>query len=86
MPRNRSLSLPPSDTLCGMKTTPWRDRVRVEEELLQQLQTAMTESAKRRGDALAEGVAELGSVYAVAKDLGKGWTTVNQAIKKHTTA
>ncbi|MGW3213116.1 hypothetical protein ACWDBC_12805 [Streptomyces parvus] len=66
-----------------MEAKPWRDRVRQEEELLEQLQTQVNAAAKRRAAALAEGVAELGSVYAVAKDLGKGWTTVDQAIKKH---
>ncbi|MGW3437078.1 hypothetical protein ACWDB3_07840 [Streptomyces bacillaris] len=67
-----------------MEAKPWRDRVRLEEELLEQLQTQVNAAAKRRAAALAEGVAELGSVYAVAKDLGKGWTTVDQAIKKQT--
>ncbi|WP_435285934.1 hypothetical protein [Streptomyces bacillaris] len=65
-----------------MEAKPWRERVRQEEELLEQLQTQVNAAAKRRAAALAEGVAELGSVYAVAKDLGKGWTTVDQAIKK----
>ncbi|MFD9211614.1 hypothetical protein ACFVY9_00560 [Streptomyces sp. NPDC059544] len=66
-----------------MDTKPWRERVRVEEELLERLQEQTAAAAKRRAAALAEGVDELGSVYAVAKDLGKGWTTVAQAIKKH---
>ncbi|MEI5036023.1 MULTISPECIES: hypothetical protein [Streptomyces] len=66
-----------------MEAKPWRERVRLEEELLEQLQTKVNAAAKRRAAALAEGVAELGSVYAVAKDLGKGWTTVDQAIKKN---
>jgi hypothetical protein len=65
-----------------MDTPPWRDRVRVEDELLEQLSDRVSESAARRADALAEGVAELGSVYAVAKDLGKSWTAVDKAIKK----
>ncbi|WP_405799315.1 hypothetical protein [Streptomyces sp. NBC_01506] len=66
-----------------MEAKPWRDRVREEDELLEQLATLTSEAAKRRAAALAEGVAELGSVYKVAKDLGKGWTTVDQAIKKN---
>ncbi|MFD0344031.1 hypothetical protein ACFVH0_36095 [Streptomyces sp. NPDC127117] len=66
-----------------MEAKPWRERVRLEEELLEQLQAQVADAAKRRAAALAEGVAELGSVYAVAKDLGKGWTTVDQAIKKN---
>jgi molybdenum-dependent DNA-binding transcriptional regulator ModE len=66
-----------------MDTKPWRQRVREEDELLEQLRIQVSQSAKRRAAALAEGVAELGSVYKVAKDLGKPWTTVAQAIKKH---
>lgn len=80
---NPGLSLPGSDSLIAMNTKPWRQRVREEEELLEQLQAQVSEAAKRRASALAEGVAELGSVYKVAKDLGKPWTTVSQAIKKH---
>lgn len=77
------VSLPPSDTLWGMEAKPWRDRVREEDQLLEQLQRLVSESATRRAAALAEGVADLGSVYKVAKALNKGWTTVDQAIKKH---
>ncbi|MCA1218675.1 hypothetical protein [Streptomyces sp. 8L] len=69
-----------------MEARPWRERVSLEEELLEQLQRQVSEAATRRADALAEGVAELGSVYKVAKALNKGWTTVDQAIKKHGSA
>jgi hypothetical protein len=65
-----------------MDTTPWRARVHGEDALLAQLANLVAESAERRADALAEGVAELGSVYAVANDLGKSWTAVDKAIKK----
>lgn len=66
-----------------MNTKPWRQRVREEEELLEQLQIQVSEAARRRAAAFAEGVAELGTVYKVAKDLNKPWTTVAQAIKKY---
>ncbi len=66
-----------------MDTKPWRERVRLEDELLEQLQEQVSQAAKRRAAALDEGVAELGSVYKVAKDLGKSWTAVNNAIKKN---
>lgn len=66
-----------------METKPWRERVHEEDQLLEQLQDLVSASAKRRATALAEGVAELGTVYKVAKALNKGWTTVDQAIKKH---
>lgn len=66
-----------------MDPTSWRERVRVEEELVEQLRGQMSQSAKRRADALLDGVAELGSVYAVAKELGRSETAVSKAIKKH---
>ncbi|MEU0809538.1 hypothetical protein [Streptomyces sp. NPDC005970] len=66
-----------------MDTKPWRERVRLEEELLEQLREQMSQAAQRRAAALAEGVAELGSVYKVAKDLGKSWTAIDKAIKNH---
>lgn len=66
-----------------MDKKPWRERVREEDQLLEQLQRLVSESAKRRAAALAEGVAELGSVYKVANDLGKSWTAVDNAIKKN---
>ncbi|MDH2392341.1 hypothetical protein QCN29_26900 [Streptomyces sp. HNM0663] len=66
-----------------MDRKPWRERVRLEDELLEQLQEQVSQAAKRRAAALAEGVAELGSVYKVAKDLGKSWTAVDNAIKKN---
>ncbi|MFG2837049.1 hypothetical protein ACGFYE_18840 [Streptomyces zaomyceticus] len=66
-----------------MDTKPWRERVRLEEELLEQLQLQVSQAAKRRAAALVEGVAELGSVYKVAQDLGKSWTAVDNAIKKN---
>lgn len=73
-------------TVNVMDPTPWRERVRTEEELVEQLRTKMSQSAKRRADALLDGVAELGSVYAVAKELGRSETAVSKAIKKHRAA
>ncbi|KAB8167079.1 hypothetical protein FH609_011810 [Streptomyces sp. 3MP-14] len=66
-----------------MDTTPWRQRVQAEDELLEQLRLQVSHAAKRRAAALAEGVAELGSVYAVAKELGRSWQAIDKAIKKH---
>ncbi|MDV5147203.1 hypothetical protein R1T08_24250 [Streptomyces sp. SBC-4] len=65
-----------------MEVTPWRDRVRGEDELVEQLQLLVSESAERRARALREGVAELGSVAEVARDLGKSWNAVDKALKK----
>ncbi|MFE5662434.1 hypothetical protein ACFQ7W_00690 [Streptomyces niveus] len=65
-----------------MEAKPWRDRVREEDELVEQLQNLVSESAARRAAALIEGVAELGTVADVARELGKSWNAVDAAIKK----
>ncbi|MEV8552583.1 hypothetical protein AB0L04_22540 [Streptomyces glaucescens] len=65
-----------------MEPKPWRDRVRDEEELLAQLNRAVSEAASRRAEALREGVADLGTVAAVARDLGRSWQAVDQALKR----
>ncbi|MFC8429889.1 hypothetical protein [Streptomyces sp. NPDC057253] len=65
-----------------MEPKPWRDRVRDEEELLAQLNQAASEAASRRAQALRDGVAELGTVAAVARDLGRSWQAVDQALKR----
>ncbi|WP_329311683.1 hypothetical protein [Streptomyces sp. NBC_01262] len=66
-----------------MDTRSWRDRVQAEEELLHQLKAQTSEAAKRRAAALAEGVVELGTVAAVAKELGRSHTAIDNAIKRH---
>jgi hypothetical protein len=71
------------DTVAGMETRSWRDRVLAEDELLLELQEKASLAAKRRAAALLEGVAELGTVAAVAKELGKSHTAIDNAIKRH---
>ena len=66
-----------------MNAIPWRDRVRGEDELVEQLQLLVSESAKRRAVALLDGVAELGTVADVAKELNKSWNAIDKAIKKN---
>ncbi|GGZ28585.1 hypothetical protein GCM10010387_22560 [Streptomyces inusitatus] len=66
-----------------MDAKPWQDRVREEDALVEQLQLLTSESAKRRAAALLDGVAELGTVADVARDLGKSWTAIDKAIKKN---
>ena len=73
------------DTVPGMEAIPWRERVRQEDELLEQLADQTNAALRRRAEALKDGTAELGSVYAVAADIGLSWTAVARAIKKHTT-
>jgi len=69
-----------------VETPPWRARIRVEDELLEQLDAQVEAARRRRAQALKEGAEELGSVYALAKELGLSWTAVAHAIKKYTTA
>ncbi|MFI0825700.1 hypothetical protein ACH4Q7_14730 [Streptomyces roseolus] len=68
-----------------MSNEPWRVRFAREEELVEQLQAQLLEAAERRAQALADGVAELGTAYKVAKETGKSYTAVSNAIKKYTT-
>ncbi|WP_046505941.1 hypothetical protein [Streptomyces odonnellii] len=65
-----------------MDTKPWKDRVREEEQLLEQLNKLASESATRRAQALREGVAQTGSIAEVARELGKSWNAVYNALKK----
>lgn len=76
---------PPCDSLCVVTEEPWRIRFQREDELVEQLQSQLLEAAKRRAKALADGKAELGSVYKVAKTVGKSYTAVSNAIKKYPT-
>ncbi|MFE8962137.1 helix-turn-helix domain-containing protein [Streptomyces iakyrus] len=66
-----------------MEPKPWRDRIRDEDALLQQLNDLVTAAADRRAEALLEGVADLGTVADVARELGISWTAVDKAIKKY---
>ncbi|WP_234376718.1 hypothetical protein [Streptomyces sp. CB01201] len=50
---------------------------------MEQLQLQVSQAAKRRAEALLEGVAELGSVAEVARALGRSWNAVDKAIKKN---
>lgn len=70
------------DRVALMEPKPWRDRIRDEDELLEQLNQLASESATRRAQALRDGVEELGSVAEVARDLGKSWQAVDQALKR----
>jgi hypothetical protein len=74
---------PLCDTVPGMEAIPWRERLRQEDELLEQLASQTEAALRRRASALSDGSDELGSVYAVAKEIGLSWTAVARAIKKH---
>ena len=73
---------PMLDTLVPMNPKSWRDRVHDEEKLLEQLNGLVSDAATRRAEALREGVAELGTVADVARDLGRSWQAVDQALKR----
>jgi hypothetical protein len=74
-----------SDSLGEVETPSWRDRLRTEDELLEQLEDQAEQARRRRAQALKDGAEELGSVYKVAQQLGLSWTAVAHAIKKYTT-
>ena len=76
---------PSCDSLGEVETPPWRDRVRAEDELLEQLEDQAEAARRRRAQALKDGADELGSVYKVAQQSGLSWTAVANAIKKYTT-
>lgn len=63
----------------------WRSRFERADGLVEQLQKQLAKALKERGQALADGKAELGSSYAVAKDRGRKYTAINDAIKKYST-
>ncbi|WP_406457070.1 hypothetical protein OH768_24830 [Streptomyces sp. NBC_01622] len=65
-----------------MNPKSWRDRVHDEEKLLEQLNGLVSDAATRRAEALREGVAQLGTVADVARDLGRSWQAVDQALKR----
>ncbi|MGV9755408.1 hypothetical protein ACWDUC_06170 [Streptomyces tricolor] len=71
------------DIVSVMEPKPWRDRVHEEEELLAQLNHLISEAAARRAEALLDGVEELGSKAEVARDLGRSWQAVDQAIRRY---
>lgn len=73
---------PVLDTVVGMEPKSWRDRVHEEETLLEQLNGLVSDAATRRAEALREGVADLGTVADVARDLGRSWQAVDQALKR----
>lgn len=72
--------------LLGMTETDWRNRVRAEDELLEQLAAATKQASQRRAAALLEGVAELGTATAVGNEFGITQQAVSKAIAKYRSA
>lgn len=63
----------------------WRERVEAENQLQRDLQTEMAASARRRAEAFVEGVAELGSKSAVAREIGIDVSAVRKSIREYGT-
>jgi hypothetical protein len=66
-------------------TTNWRKRVEAEDREQQRLLALISESARSRAQALEDGVRELGTRSAVARDIGKSASAVRKAIREHGT-
>ncbi|MDR3079620.1 MAG: helix-turn-helix domain-containing protein [Streptomyces sp.] len=68
-----------------MPTPHWRRRVEAEDREQQRLLSLISESARRRAQALEEGAAELGTKSEVARVLGISPSAVRRAIREHGT-
>ena len=66
-----------------MEPRPWRNRLDAEDELLQQLRTEMSQSGQRRAEALREGIAELGTIAAVARDRGTSERAISKSLSTY---
>ncbi|MFI6105817.1 hypothetical protein [Streptomyces sp. NPDC051310] len=66
-----------------MPTTDWRERVEAENRRQRELQAEIAASARRRAEAFAEGVLELGSKSAVAREIGIDVRAVRRAINEY---
>lgn len=81
--------LPRSDCPSNVALVPdtdWRDRVEAESQLQRGLHAELSASARRRAIAFEEGVEELGSKSAVAREVGIDVRAVRRAINEYGTA
>ncbi|WP_157874333.1 hypothetical protein [Streptomyces sp. AcH 505] len=69
-----------------MPTTNWRERVAIETRRQRELRDEVVASARRRAEAFAEGVQELDSKSAVARETGIDVRIVRRAINEYGTA
>lgn len=65
---------------------PWRERVEAENRLQRDLQAELSASARRRALAFTDGVKELGSKSAVAREIGIDVSAVRKSIREYGTA
>jgi len=83
----RTLTRTPGSTnVVRVPNRTWRQRVEAENKRQRGLQAELLASAKRRAVALEEGVAELGSKAAVAREIGVSTTAVRTAIRDYGSA
>lgn len=75
-------TLGPSRLVC-VPTSNWRERVAAETRRQQELQAEMAASARRRAEALEDGVRELGSKSAVAREVGIDVSAVRRSIREY---
>ncbi|MFE0875371.1 hypothetical protein ACFW4X_10885 [Streptomyces smyrnaeus] len=64
----------------------WRERYRAEKQRHRELLEEISASAQRRAEALEEGVRELGTKSAVARDLGEDVSAVRRTIREYGSA
>lgn len=64
----------------------WRERVEAENRLQRNLQAELAASARRRALAFEDGVKELGSKSAVAREIGLDVSAVRKSIREYGTA
>lgn len=77
---------PGCSSVLYVPNSSWRNRVADEKKRQKDLQDELRASAIRRAQALLDGVAELGSQAAVAREIGVSTTAVQNAIKDYGTA
>ena len=86
---NASHALPrtpvPSNVVV-VPTSDWRARVDAENRLQRELQAELSASARRRAEAFEEGVRELGSKSAVAREIGIDVSAVRKSIREYGSA
>lgn len=75
-------TLGPSKVGC-VPTTNWRARVAAENQRQRDLQAEIAASARRRAAAFEEGVRELGSKSAVAREIGIDVSAVRRSIREY---
>lgn len=73
-------------TVVDVPEISWRERVEAENRLQRNLQAELSASARRRAIAFEDGVRELGSKSAVAREIGLDVSAVRKSIREYGTA